>query len=337
MDVLTRIVVWLNAAANVPGAWLLAPVGVMPGWLSATLVAAVTGVLLLAMFKYTSNQRAIKRVRDDIDANLLALKLFKENARVTVGAQGRLLVGAGRLFVHALVPMAVMLVPVTLILGQLSLWYQQRPLLVGEDAVVTVALNGDRDTAFPEVRMEPTTAVAVILGPVRVLSKREVCWHIEAQTNGYHRLTFTVDGQPIDKELAVGDGFMRVSARRPAWDLSEALMHPAESAFAADGPVRSIEISYPSRSSWISGSDWWVLYWFVVSMIAAFCFRRALGVNVYARLRVSGCTWRAANPQAETAGKRRYHQPVAARFQRAGIANRHVGNVPPQGGDTAAK
>lgn len=280
MDVLTRIIVWLNAAANVPGEWLLAPVAIMPGWLSATLVAAVTGVLLLVLFKYTSNQRAIKRVRDDIDANLLALKLFKDSARVTIGSQGRLLVGAGRLFVYALVPMAVMVVPVTLILGQMSLWYQQRPLRVGEEAVITVALNGDANAPLPEVRLEPTDAVDVMVGPVRVLSKREVCWNVQARTNGYHRLTFTVDGQALEKDLAVGDGFMRVSARRPAWIWSEALMHPAEPALAPDGPVRSIDVSYPARTSWTSGRDRWVIYWFAVSMVAAFCFRRALGVNV---------------------------------------------------------
>ncbi len=76
--VLAQTAAWLNSAANGLGRWLLAPTSVLPGWLSATTAAAVTGVLLLAVFKYTSNQRAIKRVRDDINAHLLALKLFKD-------------------------------------------------------------------------------------------------------------------------------------------------------------------------------------------------------------------------------------------------------------------
>src|SRR6516162_801593 len=145
MDVLAQLVVWLNGLANALGRLLLAPVGVSPGWLSATVIAVVTGVLLLVVFKYTSNQRAIKRVRDDINANLLALKLFKDSAGVAVVAQQRLLQGAARLFVLALIPIAVMAVPVALLLGQMSLWYQQRPLRVGEEAVVTLTLNGDAD------------------------------------------------------------------------------------------------------------------------------------------------------------------------------------------------
>jgi len=114
MSFLAQVVVWLNAIANAAGKWLLAPIGVLPGWLSATAVAAVTGVLLLAVFKYTSNQRAIKRVRDDIKAHLLVLKLFKDSALVVVRAQGRVFAGAFWLLVFSLVPMAVMLVPVML-------------------------------------------------------------------------------------------------------------------------------------------------------------------------------------------------------------------------------
>jgi hypothetical protein len=272
--------VFLNAGANALGGLLLAPIGAMPGWLSATIVAAVTGVLLLVIFKYTSNQQAIKRARDEINANLLALKLFTNSPLVAVRAQGRILLGAIRLMVLALVPMAIMAVPVTLVLGQLSLWYQQRPLRVGEDAVVTLKLNGDASSSMPEVSLEPTGAAETMIGPVRVFSKQEVCWNIKASANGYHRLTFQVGDQKVDKELAVGGGFLRVSVRRPAWVWTEALLHPWETPFGPDSPVRSIEIDYPARSSWTSGTDWWMGYWFVVSLIAALCFRRALNVNV---------------------------------------------------------
>jgi hypothetical protein len=237
-------------------------------------------VLLLAVFKYTSSQRAIKRARDQINANLLALKLFKDSAAVALRAQGSIFAGALRLMVLALVPMAAMAVPVTLLLGQLALWYQLRPLRVGEDAVLTLKLNGDAGAPLPEVRLEPTDALEVLIGPVRVLSQREMCWSLKARENGYHRLAFQVGGQVVDKELAVGDGFMRVSAQRPGWHWSEALLHPWEKPFGPDSPVQSIAIDYPPRASWTSGTDWWMVYWFAVSMVAALCFRRALNVHV---------------------------------------------------------
>jgi hypothetical protein len=279
-DLLAQLVVWLNAAANAVGRVVLAPVGVLPGWLSATLAAAATGVLLLVVFKYTSPQRAIKRVRADIKAHLLALKLFKDSTAVALRAQGRILLGALRLLLLSVVPLLVMVLPACLILGQLGLWYQSRPLRVGEDALVTLQLGGDAGSPWPDVYLEPTGALDVLVGPVRVRGKREVCWGVRAREAGYHRLVFRVGDQAIDKELAVGDGFMRVSPKRPGWDFEEALRYPGEEPFRPDSPVRSVEIDYPERPSWTSGTDWWVAYWFVVSLAAGFCFRGWLKVNI---------------------------------------------------------
>ena len=133
--------------------------------------------------------------------------------------------------------MLVMAVPVTLLLGQLSLWYQARPLRVNEEAVLTLKLNGVADDPWPDVRIEPSDAVEVLIGPVRVKSQREICWEIKASKQGQHVLVFYVDGQRVEKEVAVGGGFMRVSAKRPNWDAGEALLHPGEPPFTPDSAV----------------------------------------------------------------------------------------------------
>ena len=271
---------WLSAAASFLGRFLLGWVGFVPGWVSATVVSAVTGVLMLAMFKYTSSQDAIKRVRNDINAHLLALRLFKDSARVAIEAQGRIFRGAGMLLVLALVPMLVMAVPMALLLSQLALWYQARPLAPGEEAVITLKLGGGPAATWPAVSLEPTEAVEVIAGPVRVRKLRELCWNVKAKKPGEYRLVFQVGDQPVTKELAVGDGFMRVSAERPGWDWTRILLNPWEKPFRPGEPVRSIAITYPERTSYTSGSGYWVIYWFGVSMIAAFCFKGVLKVNI---------------------------------------------------------
>jgi hypothetical protein len=277
-DSLTQVTIWLTAVANALG-WLLSPIALLPGWLSVTIVGVLSGIVLLGIFKRTSNQKAIKRVRDNIKANMLALKLFKDSARVALRAQGQLFVGAFWLFAHGVVPLLVMVIPVTLLLGQLSLWYQKRPLQIGEEAVVTLKLNGGPESSFPDLDLQSEGA-EVLVGPVRVLSKREVCWEIVAREKGYHRLTFQMGDQTMEKELAVGDGYMRVSSQRPGWEWSDVLTHPRERPFPSHSLVRSIEIDYPRRASWTSGSDWWVVYWFAVSLVSAFCFKGVLKVNV---------------------------------------------------------
>lgn len=278
MDSITHIVVWLNALANALGGVLLMPLEWLPGWLSATLVASVSGVALLAVFKYTSNQAAIKRVKDEIKANLLALKLFQENTTVVLRSQGSIFLGALRLAMLAIVPMLVMAVPVLLMLGQLSLWYQSRALRVGEEAVVTLQVAPGTDSST--TRLDTSDAMDVAVGPVHVPSEGRVCWRIKGREAGRHRLVFHAGEQTADKELAIGDGFMRVSSLRPEWSCGDAFLYPAERPFDRASPIKSIAIDYPRRASWTSGADTWVVYWLVVSMATGFAFRRTLNVNM---------------------------------------------------------
>jgi hypothetical protein len=329
MDVLTHIIVALNAVANVIGRFVLAPIGYLPGWLSATIIGVVTGLLMLVAFKYTSNQRAIKRVRGDIRANLLALKLFKDSFPVVPRSLRRVMVGAGRLILLAIVPLLIMTPPMLLLLGQMSLWYQDRPLMVLppeqvtsrvdlggvgvefrrnlgkkkwtrdqmeqlQKTTVTVKLKDSPDSSFPSVVLQPSSAFEVwvdpdippqlregmTVGPVRVLSERTVSWDILAKENGYHRLTFVVDGQTFEKELASGDRLMRVSSMRPGWNWKDSLLNPAEKPFGPESPVQWISIEYPEREEWMSGKDSWVIWWFIVSFVTAFLFRGALKVNI---------------------------------------------------------
>jgi hypothetical protein len=276
---LTLIVVWLNAVANALGR-LLDPIGALPGWVSITLIAMATGACMLLVFKYTSNQQAIRKSRRTIRANLLAGRLFRDDIRVGLRAQLRVFRSAAHLLALALVPMAVMLIPTALLLGQLALWYELAPVPVGEDVVVTIKFNGETGSPMPEGKLAASDALEDVSGPVQIASKGEVCWNVRARRPGYHALQFRIGDQTAEKEVAVGTGVMRVSPSRPEWNWWKALQNPRERPFAPDSIVKSIEIEYPTRPSWPSGTNHWLWYWFLVSLIAGFCFRGPLRVSI---------------------------------------------------------
>jgi len=275
-----QIINWVNVLTNAFGRFFLAPIAVLPGWLSNTIISVVIGAFLLVIFKYTSNQDAIGKIRDDIKAHMLALKLFKDSISVTLHAEVRVFRGALLLLFHAIVPMLVMILPVSLLLAQMSLWYQSRPLLPGEVAVITVKLNSNVEGNWPTVNIEPTPIAEVTIGPVRIFSKREICWEIKALENGKHHITLDINQRQIEKELAIGDDFMRVSSTRPDWNWANILMHPAEEPFAPDSIVQSVTIDYPKRLSKTSGADWWLIYFFIASMVSALILKPFMKVRI---------------------------------------------------------
>jgi hypothetical protein len=252
----------------------------VPGWVSTTTIATVTGVLMLFAFKYTSRQSAIKQTRNQIKANLLSLSLFKENVWVGLQAQGRILANAGRLMWLSLIPMLVMTIPMILLLGQLALWYQARPLQANEEAVLTVRLNAGTKDALDKIALEPNEGIESAVGPVRVPTKDMVCWSIRAHEPGLHELTLKIDQRPFTKQLAVGEGFMPISLQRPARHWSDLLLHPREAPFGLESPVQSIDVAYPSRQSWTAGTRTWLVYWFAMSMVAALVAKPLLKVNI---------------------------------------------------------
>jgi hypothetical protein len=141
-------------------------------------------------------------------------------------------------------------------------------------------LNDNIGTLWPNVTLESTPAAEVTIGPVRVFSKHQIYWKVKARENGGHHIIFRVDGEQIGKDLAIGDGFMRVSAERPGWNWADILLHPWERPFGTDSVILSVSIDYPERLSRTSGTDWWLIYFFVASLVFALIFKPFLKVRI---------------------------------------------------------
>ena len=123
-------------------------------------------------------------------------------------------------------------------------------------------------------------AAALVAGPVRVPTRNMVCWNVAATQPGKHSLVFSIGADRYQKELVAGNAFMPTSLKRPGRHWSEVLLHPREHPFSTESVVQSIEVTYPDRESFTAGTNSWVLYWFVVSMLAAFAAKPFLHVNI---------------------------------------------------------
>jgi uncharacterized membrane protein (DUF106 family) len=278
-EILAQIVIFLNIVSNFIGRILSIPIAHLSGWQSNTIISAVMGVVFLLTYKYTSNQTAIGKVKDNIKAQMLAMKLFRDSVSVTLQAQRKVFKNAFKLLFYSIRPMAVMIVPVSFILVQMALWYQAKPLSVGQESVITIQLNNEQNSPMPDVSLQADGALSVLTGPVRVPSKGEVIFKIKAAQNGLHKMIFTAGNETVEKELAVGDSFMPISAKRPGQQWTHILFNPSEKPFANDSVVKSISIEYPDRISYTSGKTWWVIYFIFCSMIVFFIIKPFLNVK----------------------------------------------------------
>jgi uncharacterized membrane protein (DUF106 family) len=117
------------------------PVRSFDPWVGMGLISLLTGLLMLFIYRWTSNQTGIREVKDKIKAHLLELRLYKDNMGVTMKAQGRILRANLRYLTLNFKPLVVMIVPLILILAQLNLWFGSEPLTVGRPAIIKVELG----------------------------------------------------------------------------------------------------------------------------------------------------------------------------------------------------
>ncbi len=263
-----------------------------PGWLSLTFWSSVTGVVALLIYKYTSNQTAIGKVRDDIKANLLAVKLFKEELGVTLKAQGRIFWAACRLLWHSLIPLAVMMIPMILLVVQMANRYEWRPMQVGETILLRAELNDEKIATDVDAGLEVAGDAIEIQTRHAVHDdfedrpkRNEVIWQIKANEPGRHIAAITIDGSEAKKEIHVSENrYARISPVRSGAAFLEKAIYPAETSAAKGDAIQRIEldlINLPNNETPIFGLNiHWVISFLVISIIAALIVKPILKVRI---------------------------------------------------------
>lgn len=272
---------------------LFAPMAGWPAWLSLGLISAVTGVILLFAYRYTSNQAAIGRTRDEIKANMLAMKLFKDNLLVTFAAQARVAWASFKILLLSIPPLLVALIPVGALFVQMTGRYHFAPIRPRAIATVKVYLTDELAAAEREGRAAlelrvPDGIELVTPDPWRQADSRVVQWQVRPHGSGIYDLAVVAGDHEITKQLPVGAPWelqAPISPLRSNYSFWEKLGFPWEEPPPAETGIRAIEIkeSYKTFMPGVLDVPFlgnWIVYFLVVSMAFALIFKPVLKVRI---------------------------------------------------------
>jgi len=250
-----------------------------PMW-ALTAISLASGVLLVWLFGKTSDQKRIREIRDRIRGNLIGVRLFQHDIGVVLALQGRIFGDTFRFMGLALVPMLIMIVPVTLVMTQLNLRFAVRPLEAGESVLVK-ALVWDVAALDQPITLDVPDGVTVETPPVRIRSTREIAWRLRVDRPGDHALVVRIGDETLEKRLVGGTRWGPVVQRRTGRGLVDTLLYPGEPPIAAGHSVEAVEIIYPPLELRMLGIDVnWLIAFLVLSMVFGFAFKGILGVEV---------------------------------------------------------
>ena len=246
--------------------------------LSLVPISILMGIVMLWVFGRTSNQAAIRRAKNRLQAHLYELRLFTDEPRLVWQAQRGLLAANLRYIGLMLVPALVLTVPMVLVFAQLESFYGLAPLPPGRDALLTMHLSGPLDPQAPPPVLQVPAGIAVESPAVRVLGEREVSWRIRPLRSVSGVIRVLLPGAVVEKTIQAGASPQYVSGRRVS-ALSDLIWHPAERRLP-DGPVDWIEIQYPAASvHWLGLDLHWLIWLMLLSMLTALALKRRFKVS----------------------------------------------------------
>jgi uncharacterized membrane protein (DUF106 family) len=245
------------------------------------------GVLTLWVFGKTSNQDRIAEVKRRIHAGLFEIRLFNDDFRAIMRAQGEILRHVLHYQALALKPMIFILPPLVLVMVQLHQFYGFRGLRPGEEVLLTVQLAPDsvNPGRRPEFSLETPPGVHAAMEPVWVPSLRQISWRLGIDDWGDWDLAIDLDGTRFSKSLRATEELVRLSPERPPRTFIDQLEWPSEKPFESDDPIRSVTLGYAEGSVAILGWDFewsfaWMVVFFILTMVVALVLRKPMGVEL---------------------------------------------------------
>jgi hypothetical protein len=244
-------------------------------------VSVATGALMLLIFRWTSNQGAVRASKEKIKALLLEIRLFKDDPVLVMRAQTQVFGATLTYMKHALVPLAVMVLPFLLLVLQLNLYFGYRPLRAGESAILAVKWREQLPWRDMIADLRVPAGVVIETPALRMEEGREVDWKLKATQEGRFDLTVRLAGQEFRKEVRITDHLARVAPSRRQANLLVAGFAEGEAPLPSGAPIESIDVRYPPRGfSLIGWQVPWLVPFFLLSLVSGYVLSRVFRIEI---------------------------------------------------------
>jgi uncharacterized membrane protein (DUF106 family) len=256
-------------------------------------LSVVVGLLMIVLFGYTSDQKAIGIAKDQLKAHLLAVRMYRDQLQVVMGSYGKILRGTGRYLKLAFKPLLYVIIPITLLIVQLDRYLGLTPIHTNTPFLVSARVNNPE--ALDSVSIDLPPEITASAPPVHIAADNEVVWRLVASQEGSYEVKISAGGQSatpsvtptltptLTKSVRVSSQLARVSPERLRGHFWERMFSSGESALPANSAIESIAVDYPERNIplGIAGYEMnWIWLFFILSMIAGFIFKELLGIEV---------------------------------------------------------
>lgn len=257
--------------------------------------SAVFGVFALWVFKHVSPQRRIKATKEQIKAHLIEIRIWQDDLRIVGWAILKVLGRNLQYLALNLTPFIPLFLPFALVVAQFVVRYGFAPVpvkpvpvqqhadhLAGGGTTIDIELAPSHAARIGELKLVLPEGVEQVSPMVVNARDGRAFVEVVARASGVHELVFDLGGTRETKLLATGAVTPRTIQGERGRGFVDALLWPAEPAFADDSPFARIRYTQPPADlGWLPGGPGGiVLSFLILSMIAGALAIKPLKVQI---------------------------------------------------------
>jgi hypothetical protein len=242
-------------------------------------VSVLTGLAAALIFRYVSNQTAMRRIKNRIHAHVLEVRLFPDQLGIVSQAYGRIVRLTAIYLIYNLKPLAVLLLPLAIVMFQLELRFGRMPVQAHASFILKARL-AEASTLDSDCLRLPK-GLTLTAPPVNVPALQEVNWRIRADEYGVFSPVVDLGGQTFTKQVVVSKEITPLPAERARASVVEWFSNPIEQPLPRGGPLRSLEVNYAPRTIDLGYfTTYWLVFFLVVSLVSGLILKMILGIEL---------------------------------------------------------
>jgi hypothetical protein len=243
--------------------------------------------VVLWIYKWVSSPRLIRATKDQIKANILAIRIYKDSGRVIAVSFLKSLLYTFKYFGLNLLPLLVIIPILFPAFVQMDVRYGLRPFKVGEEIVIKASFS---ENPFDlDVKLQNSENFKPKMNPVfinaykdadRTKPIKEANWKMEAAREGNTKIKIKVKDKVFDKSLIIGASRHALSNKKMEESSFEHFLYPAEKLLDGSNELKYIYIHYPGKSISFAGiSTYWWVFNLILVVIIVLALKNRFGIE----------------------------------------------------------
>jgi len=255
---------------------VLSPFAGMSPYVGLTVVSVVTGIVMVFLYQWTTNQEKLKEVKNRIKILFLEVRLYKDDMAEMFSIQKEIMKENFRYLRYTLKSAVVLIIPIIFILIDLNARYTYAPIRPGGSFVVSAI--AEQSESLDKITLDLPRDLTLEVPPIRIPAEKRVSWQLRAGSSGAYNLSFHQGKSQTDCRIIFSGKIERVQREINKGKDFTSRLFPDAVFLSLDAPIRSILIEYPEQAGFLGLQPGWLYFFFLVSMVAGLAVKKLLGL-----------------------------------------------------------